>query len=150
MTQGAGGVEGGLGGAGAADQAQVVMDRVFFLGAEALQHTKPEYRRSGDTIPEEPAYPLGKDGVKAPQSIYTPDPEFSEKARHAKYQGTVILNVVVDKTGNVSRIRLERPLGMGLDENAMEGLKNWRFKPATRNGQPVAVEMNVEVAFNLY
>jgi protein TonB len=39
---------------------------------------------------------------------------------------------------------------MGLDENAMEALKNWRFEPATRNGQPVAVEMNIEVSFNLY
>ena len=133
-----------------ADQAQAVMDRVFFLGAEALKHTQPEYRRSGGIIPDEPAYPLGKDGVKAPQATYTPEPEFSEKARHAKYQGTVILNVVVDKEGNVSRIKLVRPLGMGLDENAMEGLKTWRFKPATRNGQPVAVEMNIEVAFNLY
>jgi protein TonB len=50
----------------------------------------------------------------------------------------------------VTRVRLDRALGDGLDENAMEGVKNWRFIPATRNGQPVAVAMNVEVAFNLY
>jgi TonB family protein len=133
-----------------ADQAQAVMDRVFFLGAEALQHTKPEYRRSNNTSPAGPVYSIGKEGLKQPQSVYTPDPEFSEKARRAKYQGTTILNVVVDREGNVSRIRLVRALGMGLDENAMEALKSWRFKPGTYNGQTVSVEMNVEVAFNLY
>jgi TonB family protein len=133
-----------------ADQAQAVMDHVFFLGAEALQHTKPEYRRSGNASPAGPVYSIGKEGLKQPQSVYTPDPSFSEEARRARYQGTTILNVVVDKEGNVSRIRLVRPLGMGLDENAMEALKTWRFKPGTYNGQPVSVEMNVEVAFNLY
>jgi TonB family protein len=133
-----------------ADEAQTVMDRIFFLGAEALEHAKPELRLFEDSSPAEPVFHVGKDDTKPPRATYTPEPQFSEKARHAKYQGTVILNVVVDKAGNVSRIRLERPLGMGLDENAMEGLKIWRFKPATRNGQPVAVEMNIEVAFNLY
>ena len=133
-----------------ADQAQAVMDRVFFLGADALQHTQPEYRRSDNTSPAGPVYSIGKEGLKQPQSLYTPDPSFSEEARRAKYQGTTILNVVVDKEGNVSRIRLVRALGMGLDENAMEALKTWRFKPGIYNGQPVSVEMNVEVAFNLY
>jgi TonB family protein len=132
------------------DQAQVVMDRIFFLGAEALQHTQPEYRRSDNTSSAEHVYSIGQKGLKNPQSVYTPEPEFSEKARRAKYQGTAILNAVVDQEGNVSRIRLVRPLGMGLDENAMEALKTWRFRPGTYNGQPVAVEMNVEVAFNLY
>lgn len=133
-----------------ADQAQIVMDHVFYLGAEALEHARPEYRRSDDTASAGPAYHLGKDGVKAPQATYTPEPEFSEKARKAKYQGTVVVNVMVDQEGSMSRIRLVRPLGMGLDENAMERLKTWRFKPGTYNGHPVAVEMNIEVAFNLY
>jgi TonB family protein len=133
-----------------ADQAQAAMDRVFYLGAEALLHTKPEYRRSADTASAGPVYSAAKEGVKYPQSVYTPEPAFSEEARKAKYQGTAVLNVVVDKEGNMSRIRLVRPLGMGLDENAMERLKTWRFKPGTYNGQPVAVEMNIEVSFNLY
>ncbi len=90
------------------------------------------------------------DKVLAPRPTYTPEPEFSEQARHAKYQGTVVLWIVVDKTGKIARIRLERPLGMGLDENAMEGIKKWRFNPAIRNSEPVAVAMNIEVSFNLY
>lgn len=133
-----------------ADQAQVVMDHVFFLGAEALQHTNPEYRRSDNASSAGPVYSSAKEGVKFPQALYTPEPDFSEQARKARYQGTAILNVVVDKDGNTSRIRLERPLGMGLDENAMERLKTWRFKPGTYNGQPVAVEINIEVSFNLH
>ena len=132
------------------DQAEAVMNHVFFLGAEALQHTNPEYRRSDNASSAGPVYSSAKEGVKFPQALYTPEPDFSEQARKARYQGTAILNVVVDKDGNTSRIRLERPLGMGLDENAMERLKTWRFKPGTYNGQPVAVEINIEVSFNLH
>jgi outer membrane biosynthesis protein TonB len=57
---------------------------------------------------------------------------------------------VVSETGNIVRIKLQRFLGKGLDENAMEELKLWRFDPATRQGKPVAVEMNIEVAYHLY
>jgi TonB family protein len=60
------------------------------------------------------------------------------------------MKVVVNKAGNIVSIKLERALGRGLDENAMEELKSWRFEPATRKGQPVAVEMMTEVSFNLY
>lgn len=131
-----------------ADQAQTVMDHVFFLGAEAVQHARPECRRSDDSIST--IYSAGKEGVKYPESVFAPEPSFSEEARRANYQGTTVMSVVVDKEGNISRIRLERPLGMGLDEKAIERLKTWRFKPGTYKGQPVAVAMSVEVAFNLY
>jgi TonB family protein len=132
------------------DDAQVVLGRVFWLEGDVLEHARPEFRRSDDSTPDEQIYHLHKDDVVSPKATYTPEPEFSEAARQAKFQGTVLLHIVVDKTGNVASIRLERALGYGLDENAMEGLKAWRFAPATRNGQPVAVEMNVEVSFNLY
>ena len=132
------------------DDAEALMGRVFFLGSDAAEHSRPEFRRADDNTPTTEIYHVGKDGTLVPRATYTPEPEFSEQARHAKYQGTVVLNIVIDKAGKISRIRLERALGMGLDENAMEGVKRWRFNPATRNGQPVAVEMNIEVSFNLY
>jgi len=132
------------------DDAQTVLNRVFFLEGDVAEHAKPEFRRADDNTPTTEIYHVGKDGTLAPRATYTPEPEYSEQARHAKYQGTVVLNIVIDKAGKLSRIRLERPLGLGLDENAMEGVKRWRFNPATRNGQPVAVEMNIEVSFNLY
>jgi len=90
------------------------------------------------------------DGVSAPRAIYTPEPEFSEEARKAKYQGVVVVTIVVGPDGRVHNPRVVRSLGMGLDEKAIEGVKTWKFDPSKKDGHPVAVEMNVEVAFNLY
>jgi periplasmic protein TonB len=90
------------------------------------------------------------DGVSAPKPIYTPEPEFSEEARKAKYQGVVVLTIVVGPDGRVHNPRVLRSLGMGLDEKAVEGVKTWKFDPSKKDGRPVAVEMNIEVAFNLY
>lgn len=131
------------------DEANAVMARVFFPSADTVQHAWPEFRRADDNTPDDQIYHVGN-GTSAPRPIYTPEPEFSEEARNARYQGVVVMTVVVNKTGNIVRIKLQRALGKGLDENAMEGVKQWRFDPATRKGQPVAVEMNIEVSFNLY
>ncbi|HEY7402578.1 MAG TPA: energy transducer TonB [Candidatus Angelobacter sp.] len=90
------------------------------------------------------------DGVSPPRAIYTPEPEFSEEARKAKYQGVVVLNIIVGVDGRVHSPRVVRSLGMGLDEKALEGVKTWKFDPSKKDGRPVAVEMNIEVAFNLY
>ena len=96
-------------------------------------------------------YPIGPNsGVKAPKPKYTPEPAYSEIAQYEDYKGVVVVNVVVGTDGKIQRFRLIRPLGMGLDENAQSILQTWRFQPATRNGQPVAVEMNIEIAFNLF
>ncbi|HSM88139.1 MAG TPA: energy transducer TonB [Candidatus Limnocylindrales bacterium] len=89
-------------------------------------------------------------GVGAPRPIYVPDPEFSDEARKAKYQGVVVLDIIVGADGRVHNPRLVRSLGMGLDEKAIEGVKVWKFEPARKDGRPVAVEMQVEVSFNLY
>jgi TonB family protein len=132
------------------DEAQAVLGRVFFLEADASVHVKPEFRRSDDSTAGEPIYHGGKDDTKFAKPVFTPEPEFSEEARRAQFQGNVVLNIVVDKAGNVDRIRIEKAAGRGLDDNAVESVKTWRFQPATRNGQPVAVEMNIEVSFNLY
>ncbi len=89
-------------------------------------------------------------GVSAPRVIYAPDPEFSEEARKAKYQGTVVLWVVIGPDGRTHEIRVQRSLGMGLDEKAIEAIQRWKFEPARRDGKPVAVQVNVEVNFRLY
>jgi TonB family protein len=95
------------------------------------------------------AYHVGG-GVSAPRVIYDPDPEFSEEARKAKYQGVVVLTIIIGTDGRVQDARVARSLGMGLDEKAMEKVKEWRFEPATKDGHPVPVEVNVEVSFHLY
>ncbi len=89
-------------------------------------------------------------GVSAPRPIYAPDPEYSEEARKAKYQGTVVLWLVVGPDGRPRDIRIARSVGLGLDEKAMEAVRTWRFEPARKDGQPVAVQINVEVSFRLY
>jgi periplasmic protein TonB len=89
-------------------------------------------------------------GVSAPRPIYDPDPDYSEEARKAHWQGTVLLWVVVGPDGKVHDVRVSRSLGLGLDEKAMEAVKVWKFDPARKNGQPVAVEMTIEVNFHMY
>lgn len=88
--------------------------------------------------------------VSAPIPIYKPEPPYSEQARKAKYQGTVVLWIVVDSQGNVTDAQVVKPLGMGLDENAVTTVKTWKFKPAMRNGAPVPVKVMVEVSFRLF
>ena len=89
-------------------------------------------------------------GVSAPKQIYAPDPDYSEEARKAKYQGVCVLYVVIGPDGKPRDIRVARTLGLGLDEKAMEAVKTWRFEPAMKDGKPVAVAVNIEVTFHLY
>ena len=89
-------------------------------------------------------------GVTTPRAIYAPDPEFSEEARKAKFQGTVVLWLVVGTDGRTHEVRVFRSLGMGLDEKAIEAIRQWRFEPGRKDGIPVAVQVNVEVNFRLY
>jgi periplasmic protein TonB len=89
-------------------------------------------------------------GVTAPRPVYAPDPDYSEEARKAKFQGTVVLWMVVGPDGRPRDIRVARSAGMGLDEKALEAVRTWRFEPGRKDGQPVAVQVNVEVSFRLY
>lgn len=89
-------------------------------------------------------------GISAPQPIATPDPEYTEEARNAKTQGTCVLSMIVDNEGHPRDIRVVRGLGFGLDAKAIEAVKQWRFQPAMKDGQPVNVQISVEVGFRLY
>jgi len=88
-------------------------------------------------------------GVSDPVPIFKPEPEYSEEARKAKFQGAVLLAIVIDETGHTRDIRVLRPLGLGLDEKAIEAVTKWRFRPSMKDGRPVAVMANVEVNFRL-
>ena len=88
-------------------------------------------------------------GVSAPQLIYRVEPEYTEEARKAKYQGTVVIYCVVDVHGMVRNIRVTRSLGLGLDEKALEAVRQWKFKPGMKNGRPVNVAASIEVTFRL-
>jgi protein TonB len=94
------------------------------------------------------AYRLGG-GVTSPVPIYKPEPEYSEEARKAKFYGTVILYIEINEKGLVQNPRVQRALGLGLDEKAIEAVLKWRFHPALKDGKPVTVTASVEVNFRL-
>jgi protein TonB len=94
------------------------------------------------------AYKIGG-GVSAPVPIYKPEPEYSEEARKAKFQGMVVLFVVVDEKGNPRDLKVIRPLGLGLDQKAIEAVQKWRFRPGMKDGHPVPVQATIEVNFRL-
>jgi TonB family protein len=94
-------------------------------------------------------YQVGN-GVTGPKLIYQVDAEFSDQARMAKYQGVVVVQAVIDTQGLPRDLKVVQPLGMGLDEKALEAVKQYRFKPATFKGKAVAVIVDVDVDFHIY
>jgi TonB family protein len=109
----------------------------------AHQHGEP-YRESAERIP------VSNPGVAPPKLIYGPDPDYEEYARRAKFQGVVVLYVVVNEAGLPSNVIIQSVLGLGLDDKAVEAAKKWKFDPAKRDGKPVSVAINLEMSFNLY
>lgn len=89
--------------------------------------------------------------AKPPHLIRSPDPEFSEQAREYKFHGTVVIRILIDTDGNPTETQIIRPLGLGLDEKAVEAVKKWRFISGKgKDGNPVAVWATVEVNFRRY
>jgi TonB family protein len=92
---------------------------------------------------------LGEEGVKAPVLQHRVDPTYTEEAKHARIQGTVKLSLVVNAQGHAEDIQVTQSLETGLDLNAVAAVSQWRFKPGTKDGQPVDVAVKLEVNFNL-
>jgi bla regulator protein blaR1 len=115
--------------------------------AQATQANRE--RASSNFADPQQIYHIGGD-VSAPKLVYAPDPEFTEKARRAKYQGVCVISTVVDAQGNPTQVQVVRRLGMGLDKKAVEAVKQYKFEPGTRLGKPVAVEVKIEVNFRIY
>jgi TonB family protein len=93
---------------------------------------------------------LSRIGALPPKLIFQRSPEFSETARASRFQGVARLMLVVNKEGAPTDIRIVKPLGLGLDAKAVEAVQDWKFSPATKDGEPVAAEITVEVNFQLY
>ncbi len=98
----------------------------------------------------EPVFRPGQNGVSFPRAVITADPKYQGIARQAKYQGTAYIEAIVSKDGVPERMEVTQPLGMGLDDDAVETVRNWRFEPAELKGQPVAVVVVVEINFRLF
>ena len=87
--------------------------------------------------------------VSAPVLIHKVEPKYSNEARKAKFSGSVLLSIVVDEKGLPSNIEVLQPLGLGLDQKAIDAVKKWRFRPGTKADRPVPVVAQVEVSFRL-
>ena len=109
------------------------------LGAQAVEVRRP----SGIT-----AVRMGA-GVTPPKILFKVEPSYSEEARLAKYQGTVVVATDIGTDGKAQRMRVVRGLGLGLDDQALKAISQWKFQPGLKEGQPVAVQATIEVNFRL-
>jgi TonB family protein len=88
--------------------------------------------------------------IEPPKALHTVEPSIPILVGPDHYEGNDLVNVWVKPDGTVTHMSIIRPLGMGLDECALAAIQQYVFKPATQNGEPVLVEVNIEVAFSLY
>jgi protein TonB len=88
-------------------------------------------------------------GVSSPVVLYSVEPEFSEEARRAKFSGSVLVYLWVEADGKPSHVRVVRGIGMGLDQKAVDAVRQYRFKPAMKDGKPVPVDLYVDVNFQI-
>jgi TonB family protein len=87
---------------------------------------------------------------RQPQEIYSVEPEYSQEARELRLSGTVLVSLVVDENGNPQQVRVVRRMGHGLDEQAVKAVQQFRFKPAVKDGKPVAARITVAMTFRIY
>jgi TonB family protein len=93
------------------------------------------YRVGGDVLP--------------PTVIYAPEPKYTNKARLFAKQTHCLITLIVDVQGKPQNIQVKKKAGMGLDKNAVAAVKQYRFKPATLNGKPVPVQLDIDVNFRI-
>jgi len=105
-------------------------------------------------------YHLG-DGVSAPKLVFAPDPEFTDQARRKRLVRTVVVALTVDTAGNQQDVRVARSLSqdvskkykqiaLGLDDNAVAAVRQYRFEPGQLQGKPVPVEIEVSVSYRIW
>ena len=129
------------------------IDEVLDLEVD-LPETDPAVFGIPDAPPEARAFGSGDvlqvgGGVSAPEKIFAPQPKYTEEARQGRVQGVVILQAIIDAMGNVSQVEVMKGLPLGLEDSAIESVRQWRFKPATLEGKPVAVYLNLLINFSL-
>jgi TonB family protein len=111
----------------------------------------PNYARTADDIPVEPGVVrAGLQGVTSPVCIYCPQPDYSDAARAGKFQGTVRMSVVVTADGQAKAIYVLKGAPFGLTQQAIKATREWRFKPAQKDGMPISSRVEVETTFHLY
>lgn len=128
-----------------------------FTRSYAQNGAGPDSSSSTATQPQDPGSEGVRDnqrrsiggGVTAPRVIHVAHPEFSEEAREDKFSGVVVVGLIVGTDGKPEQVRVLRGVGHGLDEKALEAVRQYRFQPAMENGKPVPVRVNVQVNFQI-
>lgn len=116
----------------------------------AAQQPTPPSDATAPTQANDPIYKIG-DNISAPQIIHSIEAQFTTEARRAKYQGVCLIGLIVNAQGNPVNVHVVRPLGMGLDQKAIEAVRKYKFRPAMKDGKtPVPVMITIEVGFRLY
>lgn len=87
------------------------------------------------------------DANSQPVPIKIVEPAYSDEAKRAKYKADVFLTVTVDNEGHPQNVRICRPVGLGLDEQALKAVRLWKFRPVVRNGTPTYTQIVIEVSF---
>ena len=86
-------------------------------------------------------------GIKPPKAIHAPDPKFPDLPPDAERHGLVVMLVGVNAKGHVQAVRVLRSDEKAYEQSAVDTVKKWKFKPAEKNGQPVPVQVTVEMKF---
>lgn len=106
-------------------------------------------REKASGFSQEAAIDIGP-GVSPPQAIFTPNPDYPQALRKYKIQGTCVLAAIVDERGFVRDVHVTQSLDKRLDQSAIDAVKQWKFKPAVKDGRPVAVRTSVKLGFHVY
>ena len=138
-----------------ADKVPISKPEQMGAGAPATGEPQAAVHKMGEVGSPVPAAPPANvlkvgAGVSPPQLRHNPDPLYVEAARLARIQGTSVLWIIVGNDGSVRNVRVARAIGFGLDDNAVAAVKDWQFAPAMKDGQPVTVQVSIEVNFRLY
>jgi TonB family protein len=111
----------------------------------------PKYAHEADKIPEEPdILRAGVDGAGMPSCVYCPDPSYSDASRAAKFQGAVVLSLVVTREGKADAIYVLRGAPLALTARAIAAVRSWKFRPAQKDGTSIPVRVPVEITFRLF
>jgi TonB family protein len=136
---------------------QKAFQNIFLSDIKLLADLVPSYWKQfafrefgGLNKPEYPLSSLRPIGIVLPRVLSKPPPYYTRIARQARVEGKLLLEVIVDIEGSVTVQNIINPLGMGLEESALETLSEWKFEPASLNGKPVACPARIEIHFRLY
>lgn len=128
----------------------IPIQRIAVTDFSQLPNNNPTETAAPTTGGSASAFEPGKDGVGYPSCAYCPVPSYTQEARDAKFQGTVVLLAVIGTDGRATDIQITKKVGYGMDEAAVAAVQNWRFRPANGpDGKPVATLTPIEVAFRL-